>query len=61
MYYEVGFAMALDKPIIFVAHKDQEIPFDLRNQRRQTYTRIAKLRDDMTQVIGDLKAAGTLS
>lgn len=60
VYYEVGFAMALEKPIIFVAHEDQKIPFDVRNQRRLTYRRIAELRHEMRTLIADLKADGVI-
>lgn len=61
VFFEVGYAMALDKPIIFVARKGQTIPFDVRNQRRVTYRRIAELRDSMRDLIGDLKQAGVLA
>lgn len=61
VFFEVGYAMALDKPIIFVARAGQAIPFDVRNQRRVTYNRIAELRDALRGLIGDLKAAGTLT
>lgn len=61
VFLEVGYAMALDKPVILIAHKDQDIAFDLRSQRRQTYGRIAELRKSLTGLIGDLKADGTLA
>jgi len=42
------------KTVILVAHEEQEVAFDLRGQRRQTYTSIYELREQMTDLIGDL-------
>ena len=60
VFLEVGYAMALRKPVILVARDDLDVAFDLASQRRQTYTSIYKLREDLTGLIGDLKANGTL-
>ncbi len=60
VFLEIGYAMALDKTIIFVARRGQAIPFDIRNQRRVEYSRIAPLRDDLRTLIGNLKTSNVL-
>lgn len=55
VFLEIGYAMALDKPIIFVAEKDMEIPFDIRNMRRITYSGIRELRKSMGAALEALK------
>ena len=60
VFLEVGYAMALEKPVILVAREDLEVAFDLRSQRRQTYDSIYRLRKEMTALIGDLRSAGSL-
>lgn len=47
VFLEIGYAMALDKPIIFVAEEGMEVPFDIRNMRRVTYSGIRALRKSM--------------
>lgn len=60
VFLEVGYAMALEKPVILVAREDLEVAFDLRSQRRQTYDSIYGLRKEMTVLISDLRSAGSL-
>lgn len=61
VFLEVGYAMALGKPIIFVAREGAPVPFDIRNQRRIEYSRIAPLREKMRDEIQGLAANGTLA
>ena len=60
VFFEVGYAMAIQKPIIFVAKEGETIPFDVRNQNRISYSRIGPLRSTLRGLIGDLKKDGTL-
>ena len=60
VFLEIGYAMALSKTIIFVARNGQTIPFDIRNQRRVEYSRIAALRDDLRALISALKNSKVL-
>lgn len=60
VFLEIGYAMALDKTIFFVARKGQTTPIDIRNQRRVEYRRIAPLRDDLRTLIGNLKTSHVL-
>jgi hypothetical protein len=54
VFLEIGYAMALHKPIIFVAREGAPVPFDIRNQKRVEYSRIAPLRDRMRKAIAAL-------
>lgn len=51
VFLEIGYAMALDKPIIFVAEEGMEVPFDIRNMRRITYSSIRDLRKSMGEAL----------
>lgn len=56
VFLEIGYAMALGKPIVFAVRAGTPVPFDIRNQRRIEYTRIAELRDRMRETIAALGA-----
>ncbi|MEM6548065.1 MAG: hypothetical protein AAF713_10020 [Pseudomonadota bacterium] len=60
VFLEVGYAMALGRPIIFVVRAGTEVPFDIRNHRRIEYTRIAPLRQELTTLLAELKTNGAL-
>ena len=60
VFLEIGYAMALRKPIIFVAREGATIPFDIRNHRRIEYTRIHELRGIMSEEIKALANKGVL-
>jgi nucleoside 2-deoxyribosyltransferase len=52
VFYEVGYAHALDKPTILLTSTADDIPFDLRNRRHLIYNNSIdnlhqKLRDDL--------------
>jgi hypothetical protein len=38
VFYECGFAIGRDKPVLYVAHKDDSIPFDISGVERFTYS-----------------------
>lgn len=60
VFLEIGYAMALSKPLILVAKEGEPIPFDIRNLRRITYSGIRELRTLMTDEIRELSAQGVL-
>lgn len=60
VFLEIGYAMAVGKPIIFVVREGAPVPFDIRNHRRIEYSRIAPLRDRMRDEIRGLVVNGTL-
>ena len=60
VYYEAGFAQALDLPVIFSCRKDQELHFDTRQYPHilwetpeDLYT---QLRNKIGRILGDYKA-----
>lgn len=55
VFLEIGYAMALDKPIIFVAEAGMDVPFDIRNMRRITYSGIRELRKSMGEALTALR------
>ena len=60
VYLELGYAWARHVPTILVIKKDQIPPFDVRGHRYIHYESIWKLREEMKNVIGDLKRQGAL-
>jgi hypothetical protein len=51
VYYEVGYAAALRKPVIQIAQSADDLPFDVRHMRTFPYS---------TQILGDRKLAHNL-
>lgn len=60
VFLEIGYAMALEKPIIFVALEGTDLPFDIRNFRRIEYTRIFELREKLIEEIEGLTSNGVI-
>lgn len=57
VFYEVGYAHALDKTVILVTQKVDDIPFDLRSQRHIVYGRsIVRLRDELIKTVQTLRS-----
>ena len=60
VYYEAGFAQALDLPVIFSCRKDQELHFDTRQYPHILWETpedlYAQLKDKIGALIGDYKA-----
>jgi hypothetical protein len=60
VFLEIGFAMAHNKPIIFVVKKGNKVPFDVRGNRFLEYTSIYELRKTLISEIRNLKDRGIL-
>jgi len=57
VFYEVGYAHALDKTVILLTQKVDDIPFDLRSQRHIVYRRsIVRLRDELLKTVQALRS-----
>jgi hypothetical protein len=61
VFLELGFAMALRKPVILVVKKGDVVPFDVRGHRHISYSNISGLRQTLTREIGELKSQGVLA
>jgi hypothetical protein len=51
VFYEVGYAHALDKLVILVTKKDSDIPFDLKQRRHIIYASDTQLRDELERSV----------
>jgi hypothetical protein len=60
VFFELGFALALEKPIILVAKKGVVLPFDLSTHHCIQYESIAQLRKSLIDHIAALKESGIL-
>jgi hypothetical protein len=56
VYYEIGYAHALGKPVVLVTRDVQETPFDLRGYNHVTYTSIIELRQRLAGLLRELLA-----
>ena len=48
VFYELGIAHALDKPVILLAHSKTEVPFDIRSKRIVFYQSNEELRERLS-------------
>lgn len=55
VFYELGMAHALGKPVILVAKKKDKFPFDIRNWRRIEYDNESEISDDLYNTLKTLK------
>ena len=64
VYYELGLAHALSKPVILLAQEINDVPFDLRSYRILTYTthfaRINEARSELYELAKGAKKKNTL-
>jgi len=51
VYYEVGFAHALGKPVILLTRDVSKAPFDLRNHKHIVYANIVDLRKQLARML----------
>lgn len=51
VFYEVGFAHALNKPVILLTQSADDIPFDLKHSQHVVYKDIRSLRAGLTRAI----------
>jgi hypothetical protein len=51
VFYELGFAHALDKPTILLGRKGEQIPFDIQSINHVIYESIVELRDKLEKRI----------
>lgn len=51
VFYELGIAHALDKPVILIAHKKAEVPFDIRSKRIIFYDDNQGLQRDLERML----------
>jgi hypothetical protein len=54
VYYEAGFAQALGKPVIFIAHQDTVVHFDLRDYPITRYGSLDDLETKLSKRIQQL-------
>jgi hypothetical protein len=54
VYYEVGFAHALGKPVILLTRNIQNTPFDLRVYNHVIYSSIVDLRDRLDRMLSQI-------
>ncbi len=57
VFYEVGYAHALNKPLVFITQSIEDIPFDLKDYPHILYdpNDISKLKDDLNEKIKYVK------
>lgn len=51
VFYELGIAHALDKPVILLAHNQTDVPFDIRSKRIVFYQTNDELRDRLSTML----------
>jgi len=51
VFYELGIAHALDKPVILLAHNQTDVPFDIRSKRIVFYQSDRELRDRLSKIL----------
>jgi hypothetical protein len=51
VFYELGIAHALDKPVILLAHNQTDVPFDIRSKRIVFYQSSEELRDRLSKML----------
>jgi hypothetical protein len=61
VYLEIGYAWAREKPMVLIARKDQQLPFDLRGQKYIIYNNISDLRTKLKAELKSLNDNGVLS
>jgi hypothetical protein len=61
VYLEIGYAWAKGKPMILIARKDQQLPFDIRGQKYIVYSNISDLRNKLRAELKSLRENGMLS
>lgn len=49
VFYEVGYADAMRKPVILLTNKAEDIPFDLQHRPHVIYESIGQLKTDLTE------------
>jgi nucleoside 2-deoxyribosyltransferase len=54
VYYELGYAHALNKPVILITKDISSAPFDLRNYNHIVYKNIVDLREKLKRRLGVL-------
>jgi FimV-like protein len=54
VFYELGIAHALDKPVVLIAHKESEIPFDVRSKTVIFYREDQDLKAPLTEALARL-------
>lgn len=58
VYYEIGYAHALGRPVVLVAASAEELIFDIRNMRHVIYEGlIHKLQEALVSTLGELRKA----
>lgn len=61
VFYEVGYAHALNKQVILLTQHIGDIPFDLRHLHHIEYKRISDLRDKLSRSASALLKAGIIT
>lgn len=51
VFYELGIAHAMDKPVILLAHSQTDVPFDVRSKRIVFYQSNEELRDRLFKML----------
>lgn len=55
VFYEVGYAQGLGKPVVLLTEGKDDFPFDLRNQKHIIYGRsIVRLREELLKTVKEL-------
>jgi FimV-like protein len=54
VFYELGIAHALDKPVVLIAHKESEIPFDVQSKMVIFYRENEDLQAPLTEALARL-------
>jgi hypothetical protein len=55
VYYELGFAHAIDKPVILICQKGSEIPFDVNHWNQIRYNELPDLGLELARVLIEIK------
>ena len=56
VFYELGIAHALDKPVILLAHKNSEVPFDIRAKQIVFYNDNEELQHELRRMLSRVLA-----
>ncbi len=54
VFYEIGYANGVDRPVVFICRDTEQIPFDIQSQNVLKYANIVDLRDKLQRRLSSL-------
>lgn len=60
VFLEIGYALAVKTPVVFVVRDGEDVPFDIQSHRHLRYASIHALRRDLTETLTALSRSGSI-